>query len=110
MKMRNSFSSLARIILQTGSFLLFTLLSVAAFFRFSYLDTQYNGIVLYQKDSFFMNLIFLALMLLVLYLIAKWVEKGKERGRKLLLIGVCLYVFCLSLCWNLVSKVVPFAD
>ena len=110
MRMRNRFSSLALIFLQAGSFILFALLSVAAFLRFSYVETNYNGIVLYKTDSFFMNLIFLALMLLVLYLIAKWVERGKERAKKILLVGVCLFIFSLSLGWNLVSKVVPFAD
>lgn len=104
------FDTISRKVIEVLAILLFALITVLGALRSCYLEDGYGQKLFVYKDSLLLNLLFCAVLFLIVKLCADFVAKNMEKRRRILLILTLVYTFILSLGWAAVSKCFPTAD
>ena len=101
---------LSKKIIEALALLLFALITIFGAFRSAYLEDGYGQKLFFYKDSILLNLLFCAVLFVIMKLCADFVAKNMEKRRRILLVLTLVYTFVLSLGWAAVSKCFPTAD
>ena len=91
------------------SAILFSVLAVAAFLKTAYVKNAYEIVIQLTWDNPILNLLFLAVFALLLWLLGEFFSHRKH-GAQILLVLTCIWVFCASMLWTYFSKSGPASD